>query len=234
MGPDAFRPEFGNQACGSAYALALPPPANQPNAALAIELCLRVATSGGGAEDGAGGGGAEVSAAAPLVAGDKRVRMTATYEEATPAGGASGGGGGGGHLRLSGVSVAREVLRGAAEEDVAQGNQWPDPTDFDLFGPPGEGLYDADAVNKGGGGLKYRFLPLAGNAAAAVPLRLAPGEAGALCLDWSSGSMRFQLDRKFADGADPVSIASLELTELLAGAQPAAAAGPFPPKPAGG
>jgi len=126
-------------------------------------------------------------------------------------------------LVLRGVQVRRFSL-----------DRWPDPvTDLDLFGPPGQGLYDNDAIPKGAPSLRYRFLPLAGNAAAAVPLELEAGVGGTVSLDWDvfGSEIRFQVDRKFGDGAQVHSISSLEVTEMLSQrSPPPKGGGSFPPR----
>jgi len=105
-----------------------------------------------------------------------------------------------GDLSLERVLVAREAESGGggggggggAEEEL----------------PPGSGLYDPPPGDR----TRYCSLYCDGGITLVFPASLGRDEPGFVSVDWTAGSMRYQLDRKFARLERRVG--SLELTEV--------------------
>lgn len=112
---------------------------------------------------------------------------------------------GGGDLKVASVGVVREVDGGGAFVDGGTGGS------DDVDGTPGRGLYSPPPL-AGDQKRNYCTLYCEGGVTLAFPTALGAADGGCISLDWIAGSMRYQLDRKFAkpDG----SLSSLELTEI--------------------
>ncbi len=105
----------------------------------------------------------------------------------------------GGARVIRSVGVVREAVGGGAfDEGGGTG----------IDGEVGRGLYDPPPGDK----TAYHTLYCEGGLTLVFPTRVDEGCGGAISLDWTSGEMRYQIDRKFAalDG----SLSSLELTEI--------------------
>lgn len=132
--------------------------------------------------------------------------------------------------RLQRLRLVREA-EGLWPDAAADGTK--EKAEATLYGEPaGAGLYDGSAIfeqlaNDPTSEFGYRVFCAEGGAAVVVPSKLFPGKSGVFCLDWSAGAVRFQLDRHFASGDNPMEVSSLELIEALTESPDSGR--PFPP-----
>lgn len=119
--------------------------------------------------------------------GDYRTRVTFVYKSPDPADA----------FQASKVLVKKERL----------GKQGPTAEEPELFGSSGRGIYDPNARVPGSW-----VLSLHGGLSLAFPPTLPRGQRGAVIVDWTAGTMRFQADRIF-DRPDGT-LGSLEVTQI--------------------
>jgi hypothetical protein len=90
-----------------------------------------------------------------------------------------------------------------------------------LFGPAGApgGLYDPPPLLNAAQAQEYVVLELEGGATALIPFRMDQSEQAVhgyvVSLDWTAGSMRYQVDRKVDSGKNLLRLRTLELSEVL-------------------
>lgn len=232
--PAELRAARGHMAVGGAYtlthspsgALSALPPDEQP---LLIEIALAHpsdrASISGSASPGAAAGSVGTAAAGAGPERKQRVRCTLSYSPFVASAQADGGGSAQRARRIEWVEIAREtsLLPGApapgAGSDGAGGDaglpQWASA----LRGEAGTGLYDPEAQRVASG---LYSLYCAGGLTVVLPTQLLAGVPAALSVDWDTGEMRYQADRK-SSGEHDGSLLTLELTEAMGSDDPDAA-----------
>jgi hypothetical protein len=118
-------------------------------------------------------------------------------------------------LNLKSLTVCREMLA-----------TWPRNGAFSekLFGPPGAqgGLYDPPPVGEEEQSGRYMLLDLEGGATLLFPFTMDQhpdtfdGNGWVTSLDWSPGTIRYQVDRKVRGGTGLMGLRTLELSEVQA------------------
>lgn len=91
-----------------------------------------------------------------------------------------------------------------------------------LFGPKGAagGLYDPPPIKTEEQANRYLLMELEGGASLLFPYEMDQdpsafdGEGWVTSLDWTAGSMRYQVDRKVNGGPDLLGLKTLELSEV--------------------
>uniref|UniRef100_A0A7S2IC14 Uncharacterized protein n=1 Tax=Helicotheca tamesis TaxID=374047 RepID=A0A7S2IC14_9STRA len=136
-------------------------------------------------------------------------------------------------LMLSSFTVCREALdrwpistspvtSDEEEEDESKQSK----IDYELFGPPGAagGLYDPPPVGSDSQASQYMLIDLEGGATILFPYKLdqdpnahdGKAKSWVTSLDWSSGKMRYQVDRKVLAHKKLKGLKTLELSEVQA------------------
>lgn len=147
----------------------------------------------------------EYRAEVGIVSDDMRFRLKLDYGTNTKAG----------SLLLKTLTVCRETR----DEWPRSPNASNDMTTC-LFGPPGAvgGLYDPPPLRCEEQAKQYVVVNLEGGATALVPFRMDQHddaeEGYVVSLDWTAGSMRYQVDRKVECGKNLLSLRTLELSEV--------------------
>jgi hypothetical protein len=144
-----------------------------------------------------------------IAANDMRFRLKLDYGTTTKAAEPS-------LLVLKTLTVCRET-----RNDWPQSPNAPQYARACLFGPPGApgGLYDPPPLKSEKQAQEYVLMDLEGRATALIPFRMDQGEDAldgyVVSLDWTSGPVRYQVDRKIDSGRNLLRLKTLELSEVL-------------------